>query len=62
MLKITLQFGSPFKLWPGGGYGGGGYGGRVQGSALPPRLTYGFLMQLVFGKKVWFIGVSYAIP
>ena len=28
----------------------------------PPEMTYGFLTQLVFCKKVWFIGVSHAIP
>ena len=33
--------------------------GRVQGcSPPPPQLTYGFLIQLVFCKKMWFIGVS----
>ena len=46
------------------GQGSGGSRGRMQGGGAPlPEMTYGFLIQLVFcEKKVWFIGVSYAIP
>ena len=39
----------------------GGSRGRVQGvSPLPPEMTCGFLIQLVFCKKktMWFIGVE----
>ena len=36
--------------------------GGCRGCAPLPEMTYGFLIQLVFCKKVWFIGVSYAIP
>ena len=39
----------------------GGPRGRVQGvRTLPPEMTYGFLIQLVFciKKTMWFIGVE----
>ena len=34
--------------------------GRVQGVRAPPKMTCGFLIQLVFYKKktMWFIGVE----
>ena len=41
---------------------GADLGGGCRGCAPLPEMTYGFLIQLVFCKKVWFIGVSYAIP
>ena len=36
-------------------------GGGCRGCAPLPEMTYGFLIQLVFSKKMWFIGISYAI-
>ena len=36
-------------------------GGGCKGCAPLPEIIYGFLIQLVFCKKMWFIGVSYAI-
>ena len=41
---------------------GADLGEECRGCAPLPEMTYGFLIQLVFCKKVWFIGVSYAIP
>ena len=41
---------------------GADQGGGCRGCAPLPEMTYSFLIQLVFCKKVWFIGVSYAIP
>ena len=40
---------------------GADLGGGCRGCAPLPEMTYGFLIQLVFCKKMWFIGVSYAI-
>ena len=36
----------------------GGSRGRVQGVRTPPEMTGGFLIQLVFCKTMWFIGVE----
>ena len=36
----------------------GGSRGRVQGVRTPPEMTCGFLIQLVFKKTMWFIGVE----
>ena len=36
----------------------GGSRGRVQGVRPPPEMTCGFLIQLVFKKTMWFIGVE----
>ena len=37
---------------------GGPRGGGVQGVRTLPEMTCGFLVQLVFCKNVWFIGVE----
>ena len=52
-------------LWQFAIYSGADLGGGCRGCAPLPEMTYGFLIQLVLckkQKKVWFIGVSYAIP
>ena len=36
-------------------------GGGCRGCAPLPEMIYCFLIQLVFAKKMWFIGVSYVI-
>ena len=36
----------------------GGSRGKVQGVRTPPEMTGGFLIQLVFCKTMWFIGVE----
>ena len=42
------------------GKAGADLGGGCKGCATPPppEMTYGFLIQLVFCKKNWFIGVE----
>ena len=51
------------RSWGGRCFDGGAdLGGGCRWCAPLPEMTYGFLIQLVLCKKMWFIGVSCAIP
>ena len=47
-----------FQVLALGCYAGADLGGGCRGCAPLPEMTYGFLIQLVLYKKMWFIGVT----